>query len=176
MKHKQYCAYVDGGCPNNGRQAQSMFGSYLVYDVTGKGFSHDTPGIHEELKAHHPIFSNLNFDLTVKVLGDVPADSKPKKVTNNSAEALSLLCLLMELDSQGVLSPNNKVIIFMDSELTMYQVMGIYKVKQPHLKVIHANIRKLFNKLKKKYGDGMKEIIGFHWISGDQMKETAIGH
>ena len=163
---------MDGGCPNNGRQASTMFGSYVVYEITGRFIDAKSPEIHEQL-SHIPVFSEaIRFDLT----SAISEQDKPQKNTNNSAEALSLFCLLSELHNKKLMVPGNEITIFMDSELTINQVLKLYQIKQPHLKAIHRNIDALLDKFNKKYKINFTNVIHFEWISGDVMKQTRIGH
>src|SRR5437667_5263371 len=56
--------------------------------------------------------------------------------TNNQAEYLALLIGLY-LISQRI-EPNDTVSVISDSELLVRQINGVYKVKHPHLKPLHA--------------------------------------
>jgi len=66
--------------------------------------------------------------------------------TNNVAEYTGLINALTLLTS---LEPSD-VTINMDSMLVVQQVKGIYKVKQPHLQILHAQVIQLLSALKTK--------------------------
>lgn len=176
MTKRRIAAYVDGGCPDNGRQAKIMFGSYIVYDLTGSFIDVQAPGIHEQLFPLPTLLEDIRFDLTSAIKSAGVVRTSPQKTTNNSAEALSLLCLLSELGSKKLLVPGNEVTIFMDSELTMYQVLRLYQVRQPHLKAIHTHIQAIFAKHHGVYRTPLTDVVDFKWIPGDTMKQTKIGH
>jgi ribonuclease HI len=174
--NKKFAAYVDGGCPNNGKKAKTMYGSYVVYDITDMETHPSDPEIHSELLNAAPVFENLKFDLMARMYGDNHAGYAVKKVTNNTAEAMSLLLLLTDLNAKQMLVPNTEIHIFMDSDLIMHQVTGIYKIKQQHLKNIHNNIRKILQQAHTRYGERVSELINFIKISGDTMKASRIAH
>lgn len=162
---KQYIAYVDGGCPGNGRSADQMFGSYLVYDVTG--IPPDKID-HDDLWEQEPFVENLRF--TIAKMPDIP------KVTNNVAEILSLYLLLTELLKRNIASPDDQIIIYCDSELVVNQMIGAYKVKHQHLRKAYKLITRLFDQYSEKHGASMWDVVTLQWISGQTMKETRIGH
>ena len=59
--------------------------------------------------------------------------------TNNQAEYEGLLCALRECPQLG----RRRVVIRTDSELLYYQMAGRYKVKNPELKILHAEAREM---------------------------------
>lgn len=65
--------------------------------------------------------------------------------TNNQAEYLALVLGLFILSEHVV--PGDQVRIISDSQLLVRQLMGIYKVKQPHLQPLHALCKKRMNAL-----------------------------
>lgn len=67
--------------------------------------------------------------------------------TNNVAEWQGLLLGVKQ--AIDILGKNIEVTVFMDSELVVKQVKGIYKVKQPHLKPFLVEINKLKTEIKK---------------------------
>ena len=147
-----YC-YVDGACSNNGRLNAEASGSYAIYKC-GQGV---TMG-HGFLARQTPFMHNSRFDLPL--VG--------KRPTNNAAEAMSLLMLLQELSRQGAMHVDNKITVFMDSEITINHFYGIYCCKNGLLKQIHSTIR---NVMKPCAAD-----FALTWISGVDMKQTIIGH
>ena len=58
------------------------------------------------------------------------------KATNNVAEYHGLLGCLKLVEEY----PVSSLVVYSDSELLVRQITGIYRVKQPHLQVIHAQI------------------------------------
>lgn len=143
-----YCL-VDGACPNNGRYTAEAFGSYAIYltdeEVAVEDLINLTPLHHEEMF-------------------QIPLNGK--RATNNAAEAMALLTLIMELKRRHLLGPQVKVFVYMDSQLTINHFYGLYRLRDQSLKQIHTLIK--------------KELNGFRftldWISGDKMKGTIIGH
>ena len=65
--------------------------------------------------------------------------------TNNQAEWTSLLRALETAQRQGF----TEIQVFMDSELVVKQMLGLYKVKKPELKNIKDEVDKLAGALKK---------------------------
>ncbi len=64
--------------------------------------------------------------------------------TNNQAEYKALLRGLNEAQSMQA----EKVVCYLDSELVVKQLNGKYKIKEPGLQVIAAEVLKLFSKFK----------------------------
>jgi ribonuclease HI len=65
--------------------------------------------------------------------------------TNNEAEYLALLLGLFML--QDYVKPEDAVHIISDSQLLVRQLHGIYKVKQPHLQLLHGICKERMQKL-----------------------------
>ena len=65
--------------------------------------------------------------------------------TNNQAEYLALLLGLFILEEH--VHSGDSVRIISDSQLLVRQLMGIYKVKQPHLQPLHAACKTRMQKL-----------------------------
>ena len=65
--------------------------------------------------------------------------------TNNQAEYLALLFGLFVLSEH--VQTGDTVRIVSDSQLLVRQLMGIYKVKQPHLQPLHAACKERMRKL-----------------------------
>jgi ribonuclease HI len=63
--------------------------------------------------------------------------------TNNQAEYEGLLCALRESSGLG----SGPVVIRTDSELLYYQMSGRYKVKNPALKALHGEARRLLEQV-----------------------------
>jgi len=75
------------------------------------------------------------------VLGEI--SEKIENTTNNVAEYRSLIACLKKAHELNC----NKVKIFMDSELVVKQVRGLYRVKKDHLKGLHAQVLALLQGL-----------------------------
>jgi ribonuclease HI len=173
----QYCAYVDGGCPSNGKNANMMFGSFIIYDLKDCSLNINDQNFHAALTfEQEPIIKKLRFNLTVSQCIPKEVEYAAKKITNNTAETLSFLCLLIELKNNLILHKDNFVTVFMDSELVIKQVTGLYGVKQPHLKRIHQYISKLISEIKMQFKCDITDLMHLQWISGEVMKQTVIGH
>ena len=127
-------------------------GSYAIY-VAEDGLTHEMLAAMTPTKLEHRLRFALN-------------NVRP---TNNVAEAMAVLSLLTELVRCSAINEDTKVVIYCDSELTINQLAGIYKVKNQALKVIHNNIQKLLSGLYTKN-------IHLEWIPGDMMKQTVINH
>lgn len=67
------------------------------------------------------------------------------KKTNNQAEYLALILGLFILEEH--LHSGDTVRIISDSQLLVRQLMGIYKVKQPHLQPLHALCKAIMQKV-----------------------------
>lgn len=154
-----YVALCDGFCTNNGKVGAQAGGSYVVYEIE----TPTPPDVTIIQQTQEPLLKDLRF--TFK---DV--------TTNNVAEATSLLVLLSALIENKILAPKNFVNILMDSELTINQVKGIYKITKPHLRAVHNRIQILITKYKADYGVRIWDSLKIRHISGDTMKMTAIGH
>lgn len=155
-----YC-YSDGFCEDNGKASAVAGGSYAIYSIDG-----DKEPSHEELSLLTPIHHEERFLLNT-------CGTKP---TNNVAEAQALLQLTTHLISQGLLAPENKVVVFMDSQLIMYQVLGAYKVKDQKIKQVLKNLYTVFKKWETKHDLKIKDHLDLRWIPGTVMKKTVIGH
>lgn len=144
-----YCCLVDGACSNNGRFDAYAEGSYAIYTSD---------------EALHPSALNERTPLVHNSRFSIPLSGR--RSTNNAAEAMSLLNLVMELNRLNAFQPENVVTIYTDSELTINHFYGIYRLRDQTLKQIHSSIK--------------RELAGntvvLDWISGDVMKETIIGH
>lgn len=68
--------------------------------------------------------------------------------TNNVAEYKALIKGL-ELASKYTKEGNKEIKVFMDSELIVRQLTGVYRVKQSHLISLFENVKKLESKFKK---------------------------
>lgn len=63
--------------------------------------------------------------------------------TNNEAEYQALVLGL--LLARGQVTSEDRIEIFSDSELLVKQILGVYKVKKPELKVWHNKVKNLLS-------------------------------
>ena len=76
------------------------------------------------------------------------------KMTNNQAEYIGAMLGLQAAQKQGI----TEIHLIMDSELVIRQLQGIYKVKEPSLKVLHQKIKSLLTSFKTvKYSSVLRE-------------------
>ena len=159
--NKKYVAYVDGGCPGNGKNAKEMFGSYAVYDITA--FNWEDEGVdHEALLSKKPLLCSLRASF-MNTCG---------QVTNNVAELMAFQMALNAVLRSNILAEGT-ITFLMDSALTINQLKGIYNIKKLHLRKIHAQINQV---MQKDVNRGLKEKINLEWISGETMKQTILEH
>ena len=151
-----YIALCDGWCENNGQSSAMAGGSYLIYQV-------DSPVVPDLTQMTNPLHQEIRFSFT-------------GITTNNVAEAETLFILLTELKNRGYLTPENYIIIFMDSRLTIDQVKGLSRVKNPKLIGVHQRIQKIIKDYEETHRDKFWRSVRLRHISGDTMKQTEIGH
>ena len=70
--------------------------------------------------------------------------------TNNVAEYEGVLLALNWLLKSKHAFKENNVIFFLDSELVVKQLNGVYKIKKPELQILNLSVRKIFRELDKK--------------------------
>lgn len=159
----RYIVYADGACSNNGRQNAKIEGSFAVYEVTDNSQSFD----HASLVGKDPFYFAPRITLLV------PEGGRP---TNNLAEALTLHTAITWLCGSGILSKPNDVTIYMDSQMVLYQMSGLYKTKNGSIREVYQRIHGLLAQQGKKAGCKMEDILHLDWIPGELMKSTVIGH
>lgn len=143
-----YICLVDGACSNNGKYEAEASGSFAIYET-----SYEVPA--DRLWDYTPIVHNKRFSIPLT----------GRQSTNNAAEAVALLTLIMELDRLGALG-RHEILVYSDSQLTINQFYGVYRINNQALKKIHGQIK---NALKGR-------TIKLAWISGETMKSTIINH
>jgi len=149
----EYICYVDGGCQGNGGSNPKAYGSYMIF------------------KGKTKIAGESRFSL-------VSASSKlhPGRPTNNMAESLSINKALSHINYLNILSDiNNIVTIRSDSELTIYQIKGIYKIKDPQLLQISKDRNHILNEIHKKTGRNPWECVRFTKVARARIVEV-LGH
>ena len=86
------------------------------------------------------------------------------EATNNVAEYKALILALTEASTLLNLEPSTlNLEIRMDSELVVRQMQGRYKIKEPTLKLLAAEVLKLRNQFKN---------VTFHHVPREQNKEA----
>lgn len=70
--------------------------------------------------------------------------------TNNVAEYSAVIYALKYLQEHDI--HPDKISFILDSELIVRQILGIYKIKEPRLKILHQNVQDLINLLKNNRG------------------------
>lgn len=159
----RYIAYADGACSNNGKRDASISGSFAVYDASD---------IKEQI--NHAYFLEIDpLYFAPRMALVAPEGSRP---TNNLAEALTLHAAIAWLKGAGVLKKGNLVTIFMDSQIVLYQMSGLYRTKNRHIRGVYQQIHGLLDREAKSVGCKMEDVLHLDWIPGDLMKATIIAH
>lgn len=112
-----YFVFTDGASKGNPGKAS----------IGGVCFENDIPSLQAFMQGHSAVFQ-ISETIGIK--------------TNNEAEYLSLIQGLTELIKRNIL----KAQIFMDSELVIRQVKGIYKVKKDSLRFLYNQVMELAGK------------------------------
>ncbi len=89
------------------------------------------------------------------------------ETTNNVAEYTAVLRSLEVIEEKNIFS--EKLKYFIDSELILRQIIGKYKVKQPHLQVLREKIVSQIKRLKEK---GLIKILTFTNVPREQNKKA----
>ena len=161
-----YLVYCDGACSNNGNALDAVAsGSFAAY-MLGESAKY-SDDIHEKLMHEKPIIHKSRF--SISLLGEGPA-------TNNVAEATTLGVAISWLIENNLLVQENTVHVCMDSQLILTQMIGMAKVRNTRLRMIYQGIYANLARASEKVGYNVEPVIHFHWISGDLMKQTIIGH
>lgn len=69
------------------------------------------------------------------------------ETTNNTAEYQAVIDALSLIESHPNFTPNMSATFHLDSKLVVHQLKGDYKIKQPHLKKLVAQIHQKLTKL-----------------------------
>lgn len=156
-----YIVYADGGCsPREG-----AYGSFAIYKLGDNVAVPRTDIEHLELPA--------NSELLVH---ESKFDVHGVRQTNNVAEITALHMAISWLLNERKPRHQDDVHVYMDSELTLRQVQGLYKVKNPFLLRLHRSFHDMIKAELARSGYDAYKRIRFHWISGVLMKETIIAH
>ncbi len=89
------------------------------------------------------------------------------ETTNNVAEYTAVLRALETIESLDIFT--EKIRFTLDSELIVKQIVGTYKVKQPHLQVLRKKIVDLIKKLRDL---GNIKLMSFVNVLRDKNKEA----
>ena len=147
----KYVIYADGACSGNGKLEACAEGSFAVYELDGELN-------HEKLRTQKPLHHESRFAIV--------CDVKP---TNNFAEATALKTALLWANRNGIFADGNEIHICMDSQLILNQFMGFYATK-------NVRLRKVYQEIYSMLTSEMERQIHLHWIRGEIMKTSIIGH
>jgi ribonuclease HI len=89
------------------------------------------------------------------------------ETTNNVAEYTAVIRSLETLLEKEIAS--NKLKHILDSELIVKQILGEYKVKQPHLKVLKNKVADLSKELQEK---GLVKLMSFVHVPREENKSA----
>jgi len=146
--------YTDGGCYNNGRASAKAYGSYLIMDKNKK-----------------QVAGSSRFDLVT-----TSTKKRPGRPTNNMAESLAInMALTHILNDPKLCNPRTFITICSDSELTINQINGIYKINNPQLLQISKNRAFILKTLGEKLGKHPGDIVEFTKVPRDEVFNV-LGH
>lgn len=86
--------------------------------------------------------------------------------TNNVAEYTAVIHALKYLLEHDIQS--DKITFILDSELIVRQILGVYKIKEPHLKILHQSVQDLIQSLKNYHG--LKNIDFLNVLRNDNKR------
>lgn len=161
----KYLAYADGACSNNGRMNAEIEGSFAVYRLSPQ-LEKITNEVHSALFGETPLYHANRISLVA------PKGAHP---TNNLAEALTLHAALAWICANNLLMKGNSVTVFMDSQVVLFQMTGMYRAKN-HMRAIYQRIYQMLGNHAGKTGCPVEDVLKFDWIPGDLMKASVIGH
>lgn len=161
----RYLAYADGACSNNGRIDAEIEGSFAVYALPNE-HGEISEAVHAKLVGETPLCHACRISLVA------PKGARP---TNNLAEALTLHAALAWICSNNLLIRGNSVTVFMDSQVVLFQITGMYKARN-HMRTIYQRIYQMLEAHREKTGCPLEEMLKFDWIPGSLMKASVIGH
>jgi ribonuclease HI len=154
-QNEKYTCYVDGGCLNNGRHNAVGYGSYKLY------------------KKDKIVHEDLRFRVLLPGSTAVPM---LKGMTNNVAEAMSINRVLLYLSRSNLLkNPKAQVTINSDSELSINQILGIYKIKDRKLLHVAKERHHILEKIRKYSGRNPWECIFFNKVPREHIVKE-LGH
>jgi hypothetical protein len=193
-----YIVLADGFCKNNGYVNSECGGSFIIYKI-GENDPHCTQDTLTKLiqtinrctknnkDSQNNLIQLLNTLCTDEhIISENLLFSLHNTSTNNGAEANTLLMVLSEINTLKLITPGNKIIVCMDSELTINQTTGLYKINNTELRNVHKSIQTMLkswdNQLRKFHIEGvggypkLNEIFTLLYIPGDVMKKTRVDH
>ena len=78
----------------------------------------------------------------VQEVPDLPSDQGPLR-SNNIAEYVALIRLLRRASELDDRRPGARYLLHGDSQLVVYQMLGRYRVREPHLVPLHAEAKRI---------------------------------
>lgn len=78
----------------------------------------------------------------VHEIPDLITDRGPER-SNNIAEYQAVILLLRRLAEWAARRPRDRFVVSGDSQLVVYQLQGRYRVREPHLRPLHEEARRL---------------------------------
>jgi ribonuclease HI len=154
---KTYTCYVDGGCLRNGREDASAYGSFKIF----QGYDNSGPILKEEKE----------FPIVV-----VATTGCPRRPTNNMAEGISINRALTCIIHMGILNAEgSQARIFTDSEILLNQILGVYRINNPQLKLIARERNSLVTRYNKESGRDFKKVFTFLKAPREMIVEI-LGH
>lgn len=93
----------------------------------------------------------------VREVPDLPATAGPLR-SNNIAEYLALVLLLHRLRELVSSHAHTQYVVHGDSQLVVYQMLGRYRVREPHLSLLHDQARHLAAELP----------VRFRWVPREE--------
>lgn len=151
---KLYRCYADGGCYRNGRVSAKAYGSYLIMD-----------------EGRNKVAGSSRFDLVTPSTKD-----RPGRPTNNMAESLAInMALTFILNEPGLLTTQAFFTICSDSELTINQINGVYRINNPQLLSYSKNRVFILDTIGKKVGKHPGDVVEFIKVPREEVFEV-LGH
>ena len=95
--------------------------------------------------------------------------------TNNLAELEAILQVVQQMVRSKKLDKTGSISIMSDSQLIVYQLNGLYKIRNPKLKTRHAYVHEYLDKFTKRTGRHWKKVFRFIKEERDSIFEK-LGH
>ena len=163
-RNRVLVSYSDGFIQGNGKNFQTGGGTFAIFDITDVS---PFPG-------DDHLLINKQGELLERT-----SNTYHGFLTNNICEAKAFFELVATLHYRKLINKSNTIFTYLDSELILYQVLGIYKINSINLKETYKNLNILLTKIEKEEGLTRQEIfniINLQHIPGIEMKKTIIGH
>lgn len=121
------------------------------FDGACKGNQFDTKGL---MWAAYVLGSEEH----VHEIPDLPSPHGRPLRSNNIAEYVALIRLLRRASELDARRPGARYIVYGDSQLVVYQMLGRYRVREAHLVPLHEEARRLAAGL----------AVSFRWVPREQ--------